>query len=97
MRILGRNDTPRDDVFIKNEADVKKENDLKASTSRKRKASTKILTTAKRKKEMGPLEPNPLDRTWIHPESYQDTIKLVVSLINQLLFPFFVVLFLVEI
>ncbi|KAL3873138.1 hypothetical protein ACJMK2_036292 [Sinanodonta woodiana] len=42
---------------------------------RKRKAATTKSTAKKRK--LVSLEPNPLDMTWIHPESYELTYKLL--------------------
>jgi len=57
---------------------VKVESDAKTPSTRKRKASAKSSSaSAKRKKGVEIGTPNPLDRTWIHPESYQDTKRLL--------------------
>ena len=50
------------------------------ATSRKRKAESKPKSVSKKRKLEDNLLPEPLDRTMIHPESYEVTYKYVVYL-----------------
>ena len=67
MRVLAENTTLLDNVTETTSEVV--------SSSRKRKIVGKGAGSKRKKMAAEKAIPNPLDRTWIHPESYNDTRK----------------------